>query len=469
MNLSTIWLILTARKRLFFAVLGGVVLIVLAVCLIMPETYISGTSLVIDTKTTDPVTGTPGPPGDVSATVLATQLDIILSHNVALKVVDKLNLTSDPYYIRKFGDATAGKTGFRDWIAYRIADSVVASPSSKDSNVINIEYPAEKPGSAAQMANAYAEAYIQTSLELREDPARRQAGWFDQQTLGLRQRVDAAQQRLLDAQLKSSIVGTEDHIDVDNAKLTEVSTQLVTAQQVLYDSRNRLKQMNDALAKGKLEALPDILNNELLQTLKTDLARAESNFAEVSARFDHNHPQYLSAEATVKSLRSKLAKEVEAVRGSIEQQAQISQRQVDELQQALDQQKQTVLGAKREHDALGVLNRELQSAQTAFDAGMQRASQVRLASELNQSSIAMLNIAVPPTKPSRPKPLLYMVLGLTFGTLLAAGISLVVELGDRRVRSRSDVSDFAGLLVLSVVPRLRAVGPPRLRGGFKST
>src|ERR1700736_4600974 len=109
MNLSTIWLILTARKRLFFAVLGGVVLIVLAVCLIMPETYISGTSLVIDTKTTDPVTGTPGPPGDVSATVLATQLDIILSHNVALKVVDKLNLTSDAYFIKKFGDGSAGK------------------------------------------------------------------------------------------------------------------------------------------------------------------------------------------------------------------------------------------------------------------------------------------------------------------------------------------------------------------------
>jgi chain length determinant protein EpsF len=454
MNLSTIWLILTARKRLFLAVLTTVLLIVVAICLLMPKTYVSGTSLVIDTKTTDPVTGAAGPPGDLSATVLATQLDIILSHNVALKVVDKLNLTHDPYFIKKFNDAATGKTEIRDWIAYKIADDVVASPSSKDSNVINIDYPARDPDIAAQMANAYAEAYIQTSLELREDPARRQSNWFDQQTLALRQRVDSAQQRLLEAQMKSSIVGTEEHIDVDNAKLTEVSTQLVAAQQVLYESQTRLKQMNEALAKGKLDALPDILNNELLQTLKTDLARAEGNFAEISARFDHNHPQYLSAEATVKSLRSKLASEVEAVRGSIEQTAQISQRQVEQLQRALDQQKQTVLGAKRQHDALEVLNRELQSAQTAFDAGMQRASQVRLASELNQSSIAMLNFAVPPLKPSRPKPVLYLAIGLAFGVLLAAGISLAVELGDRRVRSRADIIDYTGLTVLSVVPVL---------------
>ena len=66
----------------------------------------------------------------------------------------------------------------------------------------------------------------------------------------------------------------------------------------------------------------------------------------------------------------------------------------------------------------------------------------------------MLNFAVPPLKPSRPKPVLYLAIGLAFGVLLAAGISLAVELGDRRVRSRADIIDYTGLTVLSVVPVL---------------
>jgi uncharacterized protein involved in exopolysaccharide biosynthesis len=134
--------------------------------------------------------------------------------------------------------------------------------------------------------------------------------------------------------------------------------------------------------------------------------------------------------------------------------AQIAQRQVTQLQTALDQQKATVLDAKRKHDALDVLNHELLSAQTEYDAAMTRANQVRLTGELNQSNIALLNPAIEPFRPSRPKILLYMVIAFFFGSCLAAGVCLAAEARDRRVRSRTDVVDFSGLLVLAEVPRL---------------
>jgi len=454
MNSSDLWLILRGRKRVFLGILGTVLLLTLIVSLVMPKTFTAQASLVIDTKSSDPVTGAPGPPADISATILATQFDIITSHNVALKVVDRLNLTADPTMVEKFQGATGGRGPIRDWVADTISRSVGASPSSKDSNVIVIAFSSHSAEMAAQMANAYADAYIQTSLELREDPARRQSIWFDQQIDVLRKRVDLAQQKLLDAQRKSSIVGTESHIDVDSSKLTEISTQLVNAQQNLYDSRNRLKQMHDAIATHNLDAVPDILNNELLKTLKTDLSRAEGAFAETAARYDHNHPQYLSAQATVNSLRSKLANEVGIVRKSIEETAQLSQRQVDELQRALDRQKVTLLDAKHQHDELDVLNSELTSAQTAFDAGLQRASQVRMTSELNQSTIAILNSAVAPFTPSRPKVLLYMLLAFVLGSLLAAGVSFALEIRDRRVRSGRDIVAVLDIPLLGEVPRL---------------
>jgi len=427
-------------------------MLVALVILIMPTTYLAESSLVIDTKSTDPITGT-AIPGDLNTTILATQTDIIQSRNVALKVIDQLHLTKDPIYIAKFNSATDGIGSMRDWLAAKFADKVVVKPG-KESNVINISFPGKDGETSATLTNAYTEAYIQTSLELQADPELRQSKWFDQQMAQLRQRVDAAQKRLADAQRSTNIVGTSDHIDVDTAKLTEISTQLVTAQQALYSSRDRLEQMNQALAKNEIDALPDILGNALLQTLKTDLARAEATFAEVSSRFDHNHPQYLAAEAEVKTIRAKLATEIETVRGSIIQSAQISQRQVAELEKAQAQQKQALIEEQRKRDSLDVLNREVESAQRAYDAGLQRTNQVRLESQIDQSTVAVLNTAVPPFNPARPRPLLYMILAFAFGLICAAAACVMTEMGDKRVRLSSDIPQYMGLLVLAEIPRL---------------
>ncbi len=463
MKLEQIWQVLMARRRLFGTVLGAVLLVVLLVSLLMPRVYVAEASLVIDTKATDLVTGNTVP-GQLSAQIIATQTDVIESHAVALKVVDQMALTKNPVYLRKFQSATGGAGSIRDWIADRLTEDVSVRPS-RDSNVLNIDFPARDPRLAAEFANAFADAYVQTSLELEADPARRQARWFEEETNQLRDRVEAAQRRLAAEQAKTSIVGTVDHIDVDDAKLTEISTELVAAQRSLAESQTRLKQMNEAAAKGQLAALPDILSNPLLQTLKTDLARAEASFAEVAARYDRNHPAYQSAHATVIALRNKLATEIDSVRGGVQQDEQINQRQVDALQRALDQQKTTLIGAQRNHDSLAVLNREVDSAQRAYDAGLQRATQVRLESQLDASTVATLNAAVPPFQAARPKPMLYLLVALVFGSVFASGVCIAAEMVDRRVRQSADIVEATGWLVLAEVPHLTyaPVPPRRLR------
>jgi len=458
MSLMQLWVILKAQRRLFLSVFFEVVAIVLVISWIMPPTYLAQASLVIDTKSTDPISGN-NVPGQLTATIIATQTDVIESHNVALKVVDRLKLAQNPAFVDKFARATSGRGSIRDWIADRLSAAVLVRPSS-GSNVINIEYPARDPIVAAQFSNAYADAYIDTSLELQSDPARRQSQWYDAETDKLRQRVETAQTRFATEQRRMNVLGSADratatnHIDVGNAKLAEISTQLVAAQQQLYDARTRLQQMNHAVATGQLEGQPDILANPLVQTLKTDLARAEGNFADVAARYDRNHPQYLAAQATVRSLQSKLAAEVGAIRDGIAQTEQIRQHDVDQLQQALELQKTTLLDEQRKHDALFVLNSEVDSAQKAYDAGLQRANQIRLASQLDQSTVAILNHAVPPFEAARPRILLYTLIACVFGAILAAGICVAVELADRRVRSRENIVEGTGLLVLAEIPRL---------------
>ena len=442
---------LLARKWLFGAILASVVILVLLVSLIWPKTYVAEVSVVVDSKSTDPVSGVAQAP-DLLPSTIATQVDVISSHNVARKVVQKLGLRSNPTFKEKFESATDGIGSIDDWLADYVLKRVNVNPSH-DSHVINIDVAASDSVLSANLANAFADAYIQTSLELKADPARRQAEWFAEQLDKLRSSLEGAQTRLSDFQRSSNVVGTNEQMDIENTRLSELSTQLIAAQATMYETQNKLKQMTHAIQLDRLQEMPDLSSNLLLQSLKTDLVRAQGKLAETAERFGNHHPAYISAEAEVKALQRKLSAEIDTAAGSIRQSAEINARQEAELQHALDQQRDHVLQLKRGRDHLDILRRDVESAQQSYDAGLQRANQVHLESQLDQSNIAILNPAVAPIFPAKPKIFLNVMLSVVVGIIFGLATVIAVERTDQRIRSGEALTDLTGIMLLSEIPR----------------
>src|SRR6266702_1928030 len=114
MHLSEVWRVLRARKGRFALIAGGCVFLSVLITLILPETYVATASVVIDSKATDPVTGATAP-GELLPSNLLTQLEIISSTRVALKVVDHLHLDRNPQMIASFQEETGGAGSIRDW------------------------------------------------------------------------------------------------------------------------------------------------------------------------------------------------------------------------------------------------------------------------------------------------------------------------------------------------------------------
>jgi len=455
MKLTQLFEVCWARRALVAFLLLLVVGATATYSLLKAKTYVAEASVLMDAKSTDPVTGN-AIPQQMQSSVQATQADVISSHTVARKVVDRLRLASDPVAKQEFaqdGDATGA---IEDWLADRLLRKLTVR-STRDSNVINIDFEAGSAMEAARIANAFADGYIQTTLELRTDPAKLQNQWFDDQLQSLRTALQNAQQRLSQYQQQRKIVGTDDKLDVETAKLNEIASQLVTVQTAMNDADSRQKQMNQALQKHQLEELPDILGNGLLQNMKAELVRAEGKLAQVDQRYGRNHPEHVSASAEVQTLRNKLSAEVATVKGSIDQTAQLARQRAAEEQKALDVQKRKILELRQQRDGLDVLSREVESAQRAYDAAMQRNNEVSLTSRLSQTNIAVLAAATPPSKATGPKLLRNVILSVIAGALLAAGAALTLELFDRRVRSAADLLELSGGGVLPVLAEIRGL------------
>jgi chain length determinant protein EpsF len=451
--------ILWARKisLLAFAIVG--VVIALALSYVLPEKWKATTSIVIDFKGVDPVLGLMLP-AQMMPGYMATQLDIIQSHNVALKVVREMKIAQVPAIQQQFQEATDGKGSIEDWVADFLLKSIDVTPS-RESSVVQLTYTSPDPQFSAVMANAFAKAYVDTNLELRVQPAKDTSRWFDEQIKTLRANLENAQAKLSAYQREKGIHSVVESMDVENSKLQELSQQLVLAEAQSSDAASKKRQLDRFIASGQsVESLPELLANPLVSNLKNQLITAESRLDQASGQFGRNHPEVQRATAEVESLKVKLAAEIRNVSAGITTQYRIAASREAELRATLDAQKKKLLTANEGRDEMSVLLKEVESAQRAMDAASQRLTTTSLESQASQTNIMILNPAIPPVKKSFPILWLNIPLGVLAGLFLGLNFALVREMLDRRVRNVEDLLSVEGLPVLAVL------GKPKRRGLF---
>ncbi|CAA9892543.1 Chain length determinant protein EpsF [Candidatus Methylobacter favarea] len=472
MSLQQLFIILWCRKILIIACLSVTVVTALIASLLMAKQYVATTTLVLDQRGIDPITGSVLPTPLLTG-YMATQMDVIKSHNVALKVVNALKLAENKQTQTAFEESKQSGD-IRDWLADSLLQKLEVIPS-KESSIIHITFSAKDPELSARTVNAFAQAYIQTTVELKVQPAKQNADWFEIQLASLRQQMEDAYEKLSAFQQEHGIVMTKDsdHLDLEDARLSEIARQLVESQGRTYELISRKNQLAEALAgKESFESLQEILTNSFVQQLKADLARAEAKFAELAERVDRKHPEYLQAQAEVTSLRKKIKSEISTVLNGISSSVAASKQHDNSLAASLAEQKSKVLELKKQHDQIAVLDRQVENTRKAYDTAMQRAVQTRMESETNQTNIALLNPALPPKYASKPNVKLNLLLSAILGFILGTGIALIIELFDRRIRSATDITESLGLPVFGIVQspqqHKKLLGPWRLAKGALS-
>ena len=434
MTIHQFLLILRARYKVVVFILLFTVITVFVVSLLLPKQYSASSALVVDVKSPDPVAGMVLP-GLAIPGYMATQVDIINSARVAQRVVTQLHMDESPAIREQWMESTEGKGDIKVWLADLLKKELFVKPS-RESNVINIEFSGIDPDFAAAVANAFAQAYIDINLELKVEPARQYATWFDGQTKLLRDKLENTQQALSAYQQKTGIVATDERLDYEVAKLNELSTQLTVVQAQTSDSSSKHK------SAGNPETLTEVMQNPLINSLKSDIARLEAKLQESGVNLGKNHPQTKRAQSELASLRNRLASETRQIHNSIGTSYQVGKQKEKELIEAMERQKTRVLELNRQRDQLSVLKRDVEAAQRDFEGVSQRSALTRLESLAVQTNIATLNPASVPMKPSRPRILLNVLISIFLGTLIGVGIALMLELVNRRVRSEEDLEAF---------------------------
>jgi chain length determinant protein EpsF len=410
--------------------------------LLIPNHYKAITTVVPDLRTSDPLDSQALPNGLVPS-YSGTQIDIIESDRVIRNVIDRLRLRDRPEIVEKWRQSLFyTPDNFDAWAVRWLKRKVTIDPP-RDSSVIEISFSYTDPQFAVDTANAFADAYLQANLELNVEPAQNSARWFDELTKPLRANLAAAQEKLSAFQQQHGIVATDDRIDVETTHLSELEQQLVTAQGMRADSASRQNHTERAP-----DSLTEVLQNPLITSLRAEIARDQAELDDLRGRLGTSHPQYVSMQAQIASLQAREAAEVSRVVGSLGTNNRVSIDRENQLRLAIESQKARVLDLRGQHDQAAVLQRDVDSAQRAYDLVTQRLAESTLEGQLRQTNVSILSRATLPYRQSWPVLWIDAAVAIFVGALLGLGLALLREHLDTRLHSTEQMAELTGMPAL---------------------
>ena len=426
MNPKQLLLILFAHRYVAVIVFLSVSLGGVALTLLTPKTYQATTDLLVDGRV-DPIAGAVVG----GANYLATQIAIIQSDRVAIGVVKRLRVAQTPALIEQWKTVTQEKIPLENYYASLLRKGLLVEPL-RSSNVIRLTFEGTDPKFATAAVNTFAQAYLDLTVDLRVEPVRQYADWFDERLKSLRANVESAQAKLSAYQNEKGIIGIDQRTDQETQRLDALTAQLVAVQGENLAIGSRQKNSGGELS-------PDILASNSVASIKGQLSQAEAKLSEVRISLGPNHPMRIQLEGQIVELKDQLGQEMRRVTGGTTVMRTTAGMREAELRGMVAAQKARVLALRQERDQISVLAQDVEAAKAMYDSVLKRTNQLNLEKQSDQANVSVLSPAIEPDvpfKPNRPK---YLAVALLGALVAAFAAALGVELLNPKVRVLEDI------------------------------
>ena len=442
LSLAQIFSIVWAYRKLSFLIVLVVMAIAAVVMALWPRTYTATVSLMVNYEVNDPLNGKELPVGQLSS-YIATQVELMQTPDLLLAVVDRLQLTQNEHYARGY---VSDHGTLRDWVAAKLAKSLLIYQSQRGSQLIYVTYSVNNPDAAALVANTVAEVYKEQDYARSTGPLAERAKRYAQQLNELKLKVDQAQTGVTAFHQRNGLIdeGTKSNVDV--TLLASLDERLQAAQ-----SARRVAEIR----ASENQAVGDqVLASSQANALKTQLAAQELRLAQLNRMYTPLYPDVGEMQLQVEATRRSLAATVKNYSDNAAVGLGAARRLEAGTQRVVAEHRAKVLAKSLLQDEAAKYSLELESAQTVYKRALDGYDQIMFASGRHHTNVNLVSRATPPLTAAKPRVLAGYALGAVAALLLGLGIPLAYELFNRRVRCRDDLERHQGVPVLVEFGRL---------------
>lgn len=473
---------LARRQFRVFLIAPAVALAIgLLYLLVTPAQYTATTTLLIDSTTLRVLQNQLQPQGDVPLDTLqvGSQVEILASRKLALAVVRDLHLADDAEFSgtsswNPFASLTAGSEAERE---QRALDEFLAHRSiarADKTYALNISYTSRSAATAAKVANAIAEAYIDDQLGAKYQTVTRAGAWLQDRINELKSKAAAADRAVLDFKEKNNIVDLGGASQtaagassfsrlIGEQQLYELNSQLATARGATTEAKARLDRIEQVRKMDVSEgAVADTLKNDVITRLRNQYIDLSAREANISSRYGADHAAAANLRDQMEEIRRNIRAELGRIAGSYRSDYEIAKTREENLERSLA----TLVteGQTTNRDRLGLA--ELESSakvyHTLFDNFLHRYMEAIQQQSFPITDARIISPAVAPTRKSKPVTSLVLAVALSLGLMAGVGIAALREAVDGVFRTARQAEQELGARCLSVIPLASASAAPVL-------
>lgn len=386
----------------------------------------------------------PQQPDPVDDRVIKSQMSVLKSQDVALRVVTSLNLQDRPEFdslkqkgvgkikqlLLNFGFGVDPRLQTPQQRALDRLTGGLAVYQIPDSNVVAVKYSSTDPRTAAEVANALVKIYVASTAETNSQPTTRARDWIAGQIEDLRRKVAASDASIEKFRSQAGLLQGENST-LGTQELSELNTQITLAEAARTEAEERAKSIKNVLAtKGTVVGSTDVLNSTIVQSLREQQVASARRVAELSATYLPSHPKMIAAQNDLRNIDRQIRGEALKLVDSLDQQARIAEAREKSLRARLEEMKGRESTANLASVKLKALERESAADKALLESLLLRYADASARQDLStQPGMArIIQHAAIPTSPSFPKPGPLVLLITLAGLAFSLGLSFLMEI-----------------------------------------
>ncbi len=379
-----------------------------------------------------------------------TQYRIIQSTSVGQRTAEKLGLQYDPDYAASSQDLT---------VVGRILASQLSIKPLKDSRVALITVADRKPQRAALIANTIADTYIEHNLDHKLEGARSAMAWLAEQESELKRELEGSEMKLYQFKKDRNLLA----VSLDD-KQSMLSQNLVNVNGKLTDIRIKILELD---AKKKMiqrarssiadeETLPEIRDNQMITSLRQTYFQQSKEYSDLSSRYGPEHPKIKAISAQMASTKKAYEDEIDSVLSAFEKTYQQHVDNERSLKALMEQQKKEAIELSKIEVDYKPLQRSSEQNSKMYSLIAARQKEIDITGPMKTNNVRVLERAIVPGAPVRPKPVQNLMIGLMMGLGVGIALAFAIEALDNTLKTQADVEQFLGVPVLGLVPVIGA-------------
>lgn len=421
---------------------------------------------------------------------MQTQVDILKSDNLALKVIQELNLEQNEDFKPRFSlighvmglispagpkdpvGASLENSPQRRSNVLRVFAKNLTVKAIAGTRLIEVDYSNPDPKVAAVVTNHLIQALIDYTFQTKFIATTQISGWLENQLGDLRKQSEDLQSKVVALQQGSGIFGVGgtdlqgkpvvyspvlDRLQQSSALLTQTEMSRVIKESVYRVAQSGNAELISQLSGTGIanESSPGLSGSlTLIQSLRTQEATLKAQIGQDASQFGPNYPKLVEERASLESVENSLRAEVNRVAGRAKNDYDIAVETEKGARKAFESDRQAAEKLNDKTIEYTILSRESEESQMLYQDLLKRLKEAGILEGLRSSNLTIVDTAGPPSRPSRPNVPLYLALGLFFGLFLGGATALTAEAIDNKIQGADEI-EAMHFPLLGILPQVK--------------